>query len=62
MTLLNEVEAARLALAQDRLEEGRGHIEQIARLMEALIQSRALEASDGRAVLETAYLLLSTEA
>jgi len=61
-TLLDHAEAARLALGQGRLEEGRGHIEQIARWMEALIQSRVLEASDGRAVLETARRLLSIEA
>ncbi len=59
--LLKETKAARRSLEDGNEETARRHIEQIERIIEALIQSDALSRKDGQAVLQVAQDILNPE-
>ena len=50
--------AVRRSLAAGDLQAVRGHLQSLARWIEALVQADALEPAEGRALLETARRLL----
>jgi hypothetical protein len=60
-TLLTTVQAARHCLEAGDAPTARGHVEQVVRLMEALIRTQALAPADGRALIETARRILERE-
>ena len=57
--LLTEAEAARRCLEAGDAEAARRHIREVARFMEALVQSGLLDAADGSAVIASAQGILS---
>ena len=57
--LLTETGAACRALEAGDTETARGHVERVARFVEALVATQALERADGRAVIETARRILT---
>jgi hypothetical protein len=59
--LLAETEAARRCLEEGDAETARRHVEQVARVTEALLRAGGLDLADGRAVIETARRLLAGE-
>jgi hypothetical protein len=52
-------EAARRSLEEGDAAAARRHVEQVARLTEALVRTAALDPADGRAVLEATRRLLA---
>ena len=59
VVLLAETRAARLSLEEGDAAAARQHVEQVARFVEGLMATGALERADGRAVLETARRILA---
>ena len=57
-----EVGEARQSLAEGDAEAARRHVECLALLTEALVQTDALDLADGRAVVETARRILTGDA
>jgi hypothetical protein len=52
--LLTQTRAACRSLEEGDAKAARQHVEQVARFMERLVATRALDLADGRAVIETA--------
>ena len=60
--LLIESQAARQALEEGDTQAARQHVEQVARLTEALVQAGLLALADRRIVIETACRILDGDA
>ena len=57
--LLTETRTACRALEEGDAEAARQHVEQVARFVERLVATEALDLADGRAVIETARRILA---
>jgi hypothetical protein len=62
VALQTQADAVGRALAQGDLEAARRHVERLAQLTEALVNTDALDLENGRAVIEMAHRLLNESA